>query len=1210
MDRSTPGGAGVLKFCNDIRLSMAKDPGRQLLHDRIQDTMDFLDDYLEKILEGPSTESMTELLKTPGRRKNAHTRTRSTTATAARKEAVIAMTLDQQATDHGGNHAPVNSFHKALLQAKKGDDEEQTDNVPRSNESQQRIPHASSRPDVAETATSKPVAQASAGVRFEQAQDRVEERGTEEVNVSGAPTEQVATELSIIAEDDEPADRSRLSLLPPSSGAENAQMPQLEVLKVEEPNHASDALTSMDVDEPAQTETMSTTDTFHSISLDSPPSHRHITPAPKDPSPVADEPQEAQEPIPIVPSTTADDELSVPLRDEPSSATLDGKPIIGLPAPSPLHKSARTGREPSMGTALGPGGKRGSWLVKAREVKAMEIAGKRASSTLGTGLGLGVLGAKRKSGEMMEFGGAVAGPSRSADDGERMMKAAKLSEDGDSAQKGKMRLISVEEPPSLSPKPHVEMKIRAATVPPEDFTTEMQVTNQDEPLLDTFKKRLEGFGARHGKSMGKSLGGTAAAALAEARAAAEARVAERNKLERGSDVGVAPDASEANDGVDSAELVLAPAPTEHAPVSDSQKRLSMSDLLGPSMKEPSPLSGREPPLPALNIQAASANADTSVSTTPPNSPPPRPAPMAPPAGPVFSKPPTVFAPPPASTSAAQSSKAQPAAGSSKEFSFKMPSGNPFSMPAAMTLGVPASLGSPNSQKTGGGLSAQSSKASVFSDTIFDKEDSIPAWMPHTQDTEYSMQPSQSQQKFDDTDDDDSWHVDDKFAPHQIWTPFGFTSGENRDDTWSTLPSRSTSQKGGDTGFVTTNFTNAFVAKKDVEQVDEAPPEAGMQPSSAIPAVFDFEQEQVEQEQDIAEQDIADEAMEIDEIVEDEDMELEDIVNAGQSTVSLVQPKQPGMERSQSQQSMASTASSSQQSQVGLFGQASKFVSSMLGGSKKPVKSLQLAAQAAKKQQEEIEKKATRMKEMENRRQLVQQRKAEEEQARAQEEERKIREENERRKKEREEHTDKRPLSRMASKKQLDDDNTKKRKLEAEKKPVESKKPPSKDKKDVPAAPRVMVKPGPSTTTHPPGTKIGPPPKSAMKQTDLSDPKATTMADRAKAQIQAQQPPPMASEAIELPDINSEYSDSDDEDRPRTFDPPDWAQSPELITALQQQAAVNPDEVFGRIPPLRMEDMFRTRQSRFRARTSSANWSGPDGLTAEEEREYARRMGFK
>lgn len=54
--------------------------------------------------------------------------------------------------------------------------------------------------------------------------------------------------------------------------------------------------------------------------------------------------------------------------------------------------------------------------------------------------------------------------------------------------------------------------------------------------------------------------------------------------------------------------------------------------------------------------------------------------------------------------------------------------------------------------------------------------------------------------------------------------------------------------------------------------------------------------------------------------------------------------------------------------------------------------------------------------MENRRQLAQQRKAEEEQLRAQEEERKIKEDNERRKREREEHTDKRPISRMASKK--------------------------------------------------------------------------------------------------------------------------------------------------------------------------------------------------
>ena len=87
------------------------------------------------------------------------------------------------------------------------------------------------------------------------------------------------------------------------------------------------------------------------------------------------------------------------------------------------------------------------------------------------------------------------------------------------------------------------------------------------------------------------------------------------------------------------------------------------------------------------------------------------------------------------------------------------------------------------------------------------------------------------------------------------------------------------------------------------------------------------------------------------------------------------------------------------------------------------------------------------------------------------------------------------------------------------------------------------------------------------------------------------------------------SDSEDEDRPKR-DLPDWAKSPDIAAALQQQSTINPDDIFGRIGPLRMEEIFRTRHSRFRARTSSANWTGTDELTAAEEREYARRMGFK
>ena len=55
---------------------------------------------------------------------------------------------------------------------------------------------------------------------------------------------------------------------------------------------------------------------------------------------------------------------------------------------------------------------------------------------------------------------------------------------------------------------------------------------------------------------------------------------------------------------------------------------------------------------------------------------------------------------------------------------------------------------------------------------------------------------------------------------------------------------------------------------------------------------------------------------------------------------------------------------------------------------------------------------------------------------------------------------------------------------------------------------------------------------------------------------------------------------------------------------------NPDEIFGPIKPLNMEELFKVRNGKFRARTSSANWNGGDRLTRAEEMEYAKRMGFK
>lgn len=89
--------------------------------------------------------------------------------------------------------------------------------------------------------------------------------------------------------------------------------------------------------------------------------------------------------------------------------------------------------------------------------------------------------------------------------------------------------------------------------------------------------------------------------------------------------------------------------------------------------------------------------------------------------------------------------------------------------------------------------------------------------------------------------------------------------------------------------------------------------------------------------------------------------------------------------------------------------------------------------------------------------------------------------------------------------------------------------------------------------------------------------------------------------ISLPEIATDSEESDDDN---DFEPPDWANSPELRQLLQQQQLVDPMKVFGPIAPLAMEEVFKgnmERQAKFRARTSSANWTGADRLTEEERR---------
>ncbi|KAG8743916.1 hypothetical protein FRC10_011102 [Ceratobasidium sp. 414] len=305
--------------------------------------------------------------------------------------------------------------------------------------------------------------------------------------------------------------------------------------------------------------------------------------------------------------------------------------------------------------------------------------------------------------------------------------------------------------------------------------------------------------------------------------------------------------------------------------------------------------------------------------------------------------------------------------------------------------------------------------------------------------------------------------------------------------------------------------------------------------------------------------------------------------------------------------------------------------------KGPVKSIQLAAAAAKKAAEEQDRKMTRMKDMEERRQAAALRKAEEDKAKSSELEKK--------RKEREELTASKSVKPVAKKAQ--EDPNKKRKVEAEKKPVETKKPMgSSIFKDTAATKSRIAKPtpGPSTSTsQPPQLKsamksttnpfVPPPPatktikhvgsSSSLKsvsgsiskkaKASISDAPGQALQAQMQARVQAQlkaaqKEPEVHSENIELPDINSEYSDSEDEDRGKDF--PDWAQPDELMQALKDQETYNPAAIFGPIQPLQMGDLFKTGHSRFRKRTSSANWAGTDGITLEEEIEYARRMGYK
>ncbi|KAK0645527.1 hypothetical protein B0T16DRAFT_330274 [Cercophora newfieldiana] len=96
------------------------------------------------------------------------------------------------------------------------------------------------------------------------------------------------------------------------------------------------------------------------------------------------------------------------------------------------------------------------------------------------------------------------------------------------------------------------------------------------------------------------------------------------------------------------------------------------------------------------------------------------------------------------------------------------------------------------------------------------------------------------------------------------------------------------------------------------------------------------------------------------------------------------------------------------------------------------------------------------------------------------------------------------------------------------------------------------------------------------------------------------------DAIELPEINTDDEDSDEDDSHIAIAP--WADSPALKAGLMAQEMMDPSQIFGPPRPINMEEVFsksKDRFHKFRARTSSANWSGSDRLTEEDIRKDLR-----
>lgn len=144
---------------------------------------------------------------------------------------------------------------------------------------------------------------------------------------------------------------------------------------------------------------------------------------------------------------------------------------------------------------------------------------------------------------------------------------------------------------------------------------------------------------------------------------------------------------------------------------------------------------------------------------------------------------------------------------------------------------------------------------------------------------------------------------------------------------------------------------------------------------------------------------------------------------------------------------------------------------------------------------------------------------------------------------------------------------------------------------------------PQRPAHPMGLAKYTSGKIPFAEPNHAPPPAPKAAPGSAPRAQAKPSPKYPSgESIHLPEIATDSEDEDDSDS-EMFPVPDWAQPKHLEGLLRQQDGMEVDSIFGPIAPFSMEDNFKgdKKIKKYRERTSSANWSGPDGLTQEEIR---------